>query len=184
MMTGLDLGRSVQSGASAHLRRARGTVHAHRGPAWYCIQTKRGQESNAWKRLRRISDVEIVYPRIRSRQKALGGIPPSIEPFFPRYLFGRFSSGPILDLICGTVGVEGVVRFGRRWATVRDEEMRELKMALDAQGILERPRERLQLGVTVDFPSGLEPGFRALLRFDVPSAQRVRFLVNLLRRNV
>lgn len=106
-----------------------------------------------------------------------------MEPLFPCYLFARFALQGQLERVQRTLGVKGVVQFSGHWPTVADEEIEELRKQFGAEEVMERPLPRLQPGTEVDVVAGPFKGFRAVVKYDLPSAQRVQVLIDLLRRS-
>ncbi len=150
------------------------------GPAWYCIRTLHKHEHIADANLRQLEGVTSFYPRLRASQRLRGKDVTVIEPLFPCYLFARFKLSEQLNRVRYTYGVKRVVSFTNDWPTIPDEEIEQLRAAFGKDSILERPLPDLPAGTEVEIMQGPLRGFKALVTYYMPAAQRVRILVDLL----
>src|SRR5579864_1987391 len=100
---------------------------------WYLIHSKVGAEREAQLHLQR-QQYQTYLPRLLQRVRRRGQLRMQVAPLFPRYLFlqldeGRQSLAPVRS----TSGVANVVRFGGRFATVRDGIIKELRAREDPE---------------------------------------------------
>jgi len=87
---------------------------------WYAVQTKPRQEKVAALNLRR-QHYHTYLPKIRLRKRRRQQWQKVVEPLFPRYLFIEITSDEqSLAPVRSTVGVAGLVRFGKKLVAVPD----------------------------------------------------------------
>jgi transcriptional antiterminator RfaH len=151
-------------------------------PAWYCIRTLHKHEHIAYSNLRQIEELEAFYPRLRSNRRFRGKMISAIEPLFPCYIFARFVLPNALDRVRFTFGVKNVINFSSIWPTIPDAEIEELRSEFGSDEVLDRPLPELAPGTEVDIIQGPLNGFRAVVSYYMPAAQRVKLLVDLLSR--
>lgn len=154
----------------------------HQDPQWFCVRTVHKHEHLASASLRQVAGVEVFYPRLRSVPRTGKRSNPPVEPLFPCYLFARFPLVPLLERVRNAAGVRYVVGFANVCSAIPEADMDELRRGFGANETMERPTPRLQPGTEVDVISGPFKGFRAVVHFDLPSAQRVQVLLDLVRR--
>lgn len=85
---------------------------------WYAVQTKPRQEAIAELNLER-QGCHTYLPKILLRKRRRGKWAKVVEPLFPRYLFIQVDPNQqSLSPVRSTVGVTGLVRFGRQLQSV------------------------------------------------------------------
>lgn len=155
-----------------------------RTAAWYCVCTARRQESAVFTKLGQLRGFSVFLPRLRSRRPV--GVSTTrlgVEPLFPQYLFARFELESGLARVSEVDGVKSVLRFGDHWPTIPDALMHELIGEFGSSQIIDRPIPRLEPGMHPDSWAGPLKGFRAVTHYDIPAAQRVQILLEILRRD-
>lgn len=171
------------TGDSAFGGRSSGEM-IQRQPAWYCIRTLRWREEQAYGSLRQFREIETFFPRLRSLTVISSRGEPSVEPLFAGHLFAYFPIGLLYRRVRQCQGVKCVVSFMGAWPSISDADMEELRRAFGPGEIMDRPTRRLEPGTLVDVASGPLRGFRSVIYYDMPSAQRVNLLIQLLRRSL
>ncbi|MBX3746332.1 MAG: hypothetical protein KF833_13585 [Verrucomicrobiae bacterium] len=155
-----------------------------RSAAWYCVSTARRQELVAFTHLSQVRGVDVFLPRLRSRRPlGVRTVRLGVEPLFPQHLFARFALEAGLERVGRVEGVKAVVRFGDQWPTIPDALMQELILEFGPSQIMDRPIPRLEPGANPDTWAGPLKGFRAVTHYDIPAAQRVQILLEILRRD-
>lgn len=155
-----------------------------RSAAWYCVSTARRQELVAWTHLSQLRGLSVFLPRLRSRRPVgVRTVRLGVEPLFPQHLFARFQLETALERVGRIQGVKSVVRFGDHWPTIPDALMQELIVEFGPSQIIDRPIPRLEPGANLDTWAGPLKGFRAVTHYDIPAAQRVQILLEILRRD-
>jgi len=154
---------------------------------WYVVRSKPCAESMARSQLER-QGYCVYFPQVLTSGRVQGRLAPRIEPLFPRYLFLAVDVGTkALAPVRSTVGVNDLVRFGGKYATVRQEIIEELMRRADPQtGLHHLAQPRFRRGEHVRIAEGpferIEGVFerydgeeRALILLDVLGrASRVR----------
>ena len=151
-------------------------------PAWYCVRTLNKHEHVAHANLLKIEGVEAFHPRLRSKRQWRNKQLSVIEPLFPCYVFARFVLADEIDHVRFTSGVRDVVHFSGCWPTIPDAAIAELREGVGETEVLERPLPELIPGSEVDILNGPFRGLRAVVKYHMPSSQRVELLMDLLCR--
>jgi transcriptional antiterminator RfaH len=151
-------------------------------PAWYCVRTMNKHELLAYNHLKQLDGVEAFHPRLRSQQRWRDRIQERVEPLFPCYVFARFVLADEIDRVRFTSGVRDVVHFSDSWPTIPDLAIAELREGVGETEVLERPLPALLPGTEVDILMGPFRGLRAVVRYHMPSSQRVELLMDMLCR--
>jgi transcriptional antiterminator RfaH len=116
---------------------------------WYLIHAKRAREALARSNLER-QGYEIYFPRLVLPNAGRDRRCDRIVPLFPGYLFLRLNEGKqCLGPVRSSVGVNGVVRFGSRYAVVPETVIRNLQMRADPASGLHRLASRALLPRTI-----------------------------------
>jgi transcriptional antiterminator RfaH len=151
-------------------------------PAWFCVRSKPKHEHIAAAHLRRFSEVEVFYPRLRVRKATRRGPVWTNESLFPNYLFARFVLNSLLEQVRFTSGVHQVVHFANHWPAISDtviEELRQSFHGCELQVIHDEP----QPGDTVQVVEGTFNGLSATVLRTLPARQRVQVLLDILGRS-
>ena len=145
---------------------------------WFVIYTKARQESVALEHLER-QQFHCYLPRMQLSKRRNGQIVPSIEPFFPRYLFVRLALqeqdwAPIRSTrgVCGLVKFEGVPK------RIPEQFISLLKENEDSQ-LLQRVTEKSwKSGDQVNIEQGPFAGYKCIFQ-QKRSADRVSVLLDI-----
>ena len=104
------------------------------------------------------------------------------RPFFPNYLFARFSLDEVgYSAIAWTPGLRSLVAFGSKPATVPDEAVALVRQGLQkitVQGGM--PSHGFRLGDELRFISGPLQGLHAVFEGPLTPSERVRVLIQFL----
>src|SRR5262245_51547692 len=88
---------------------------------WYLVHTKPAAEKTAQVNLER-QGYEVYLPRLARPERRSGRLRERVVALFPRYLFLRLRDGvQSLGPVRSSIGVDGIVRFGARFAIVPEE---------------------------------------------------------------
>lgn len=148
--------------------------------AWFCLRSQPKHEHIAAARLREVN-VEAFSPRIRFKRATRRGPAWFTEALFPSYLFARFDWHDSLRTVHHSAGVAGVVHFGDKWPTIPDAEIEELKKQFGNTEI-HLINSELVPGETVKIASGAFQGLSAVVSQVMPSAQRIKVLLEFVGR--
>lgn len=122
--------------------------------AWYVVHTKPKQEFRALQHLQNQSYV-CFLPTLQARKTVRGRLSLCMEPLFSRYIFVRLD--PVtcrMASLASTRGVNKLLSFGGRFATVPEDVINALQQITLMRGSLFLPGERVQ--VTSGPLAGLE----------------------------
>ncbi len=155
----------------------------HHQPAWYCIRTLHKREPLVCGHLRRLSGVEVFFPRLKWPRRSGRRIVEATEPLFPNYLFARFRLSQMRERMENIPGAKGIVCFGHRCPTVPDSDIDDLRAEFGPDQVMLRPDLHLEPGVDLAAVTGVLKGFRVMVRYDLPVARRLQVLIDLLRRS-
>ncbi len=147
---------------------------------WYLVKTKPLSETRVFTRLAE-AGFEALFPRISKRARKRGG--EERRPFFPTYLFVRFSLDQ-LRLIRYTHGVARVVSFGIEPQPVEDAIIESVRARMDDEGVirlLRKPAE-WQPGQSVTIGDGPLSGLEAVFIEELPDRERVVLLLDAVSR--
>jgi transcriptional antiterminator RfaH len=151
-------------------------------PAWYCVRSQIKHEHIAAGQLKQLPEVEVFCPRVRFQRATRRGKVWFTEAMFPNYLFARFALRN-LRMIQATQGVAEVVHFGDYYATVPDESISDLRVALDDSDLKQFP-DAVTPGDEVVIADGTFMGITAVVQRLLPAKSRVRVLLEFLGRSV
>jgi transcriptional antiterminator RfaH len=149
--------------------------------AWYCARTKPKHEHIAAAGLITRLGLDVFHPRMRLERATRRGVVRVDEPVFPCYLFVRCGAGDGLDEIQYISGINGLVRFGQRAATVPDHVIDELRQCFD-NGNPMCVEDRLCAGAEVTVAEGSFLGSHGIVVRVLPARQRVQILLDILGR--
>jgi len=150
-------------------------------PQWFCLRSHPKHEHIAARHVSRLAGVETFLPRIRFRRTRRQGPVWVTEALFPNYLFARFSWHTHVHLVRHAPGVGDVVHFGKRWPTVLDDVMKELRscFADDSVYVIDNS---LAPGDEVKISGGAFHGLAGVITRVMPARERVAVLLEFLGR--
>jgi transcriptional antiterminator RfaH len=146
---------------------------------WYCIRTQQKREHIAAAHVRVIEGVEVYCPRLRYEKVARRGKIWFREALFPGYLFARMRLSEHQKIVIYARGVTGIVRFGPQPAVVPDFAIDDLRASV-SDGGHEIITMSIKIGDEVTVTTGAFQGLNTLVTRLLPSAQRVKLLLEFL----
>lgn len=146
--------------------------------AWFCARTQPGRQNVAAAHLRSFG-VEVFNPQFITRKAARAGVIWKSAPLFPNYLFARFNFVADYRRVNYGFGMSGLVRFGGRYAEVREADLSVLRSTWGASEALTldssvAPGDRVRLS------GSLFHGVEAEVLCLLPGRQRVKVLLDFL----
>lgn len=113
---------------------------------WYAVYTKPNEEDRVGYNLM-ARQVETFTPQLLKRRynKLTGTHQNVAKPLFPRYIFARFRADQMLHKVCFTRGVQSVVSFGGKPASIDDEIIEMIRSRIGPDGYV-RTSEELRPG--------------------------------------
>ncbi len=147
---------------------------------WYLVKTKPLNENRVSTRLAG-AGFEVCFPKIRKKTRGKGVF--EKRPFFPTYLFVRFSLEQF-RLIRYTHGVARVVSFGLEPQSVEESIIEAVRARMDDEGVvhlLRKPAE-WQEGQRVSIADGPFAGLDAIFVEELPDRERVVLLLDAVSR--
>jgi transcriptional antiterminator RfaH len=151
--------------------------------AWYCLRSQPRRERIAAAHLRVLDGVTVFWPRIRFRRPTRQGVVWVTEPMFPAYLFARFELTEMHRQVRYARGISGIVRFGSRYPTIRDDALSQLRGHTGFAEIKELNYE-IGEGDQVKIVEGIFVGLEAVVTQVLPAKQRVKVLMDFLGRKM
>lgn len=151
------------------------------GPQWFCLRSHVKHEHIAAQHLSRFEGVESFLPRIRFRRARRQGPVWVTEALFPNYLFARFRWHTQVRLVRHAPGVSDVVHFGKRWPTVPDSVMEELRSRFGNNSV-QVIGASLSPGDEVRISGGALHGLAGVITRIMPARERVAVLLEFLGR--
>jgi len=148
-------------------------------PKWYCLRTQPKREHIAMAHIARQADLEAFCPRVRFQRLTPRGKVWFTEAMFPNYIFARFDWQTQFRQVNGTLGVNGVLRFGEYYPSIPDSFIQELKAHLD-ESDLKVFHDALKEGDEVVVAEGPLMGMTAVVTRLLPSRMRVKLLLEFL----
>lgn len=150
-------------------------------PQWFCLRSHSKHEHIAARHVNRLEGVQTFLPRIRFRRTRRQGPVWVTEALFPNYLFARFMWHTQVRLVRHAPGVCDVVHFGKRWPTVPDFVMEELRARFGDDSI-HVVGESLSPGDEVRISGGAFHGLAGVISRILPARERVAVLLEFLGR--
>jgi transcriptional antiterminator RfaH len=147
---------------------------------WYLVKTKPLSENRVSSRLAD-AGFELLFPKISRRARQKGVF--ETRPFFPTYLFVRFSLEQ-LRLVRYTHGVARVVSFGVAPEPVEEAIVEAVRARMDGDGLVhlsQKPAE-WQPGQRVTIGEGPLSGLEAVFVEELPDRERVVLLLDAVSR--
>lgn len=148
---------------------------------WYCVRSLVKHEHIAAASLRRIEGAEIYLPRLRIRKLTRRGAVWFTEAMFPSYFFARFDAALHLRHIRALNGVQTIVQFGDKLASVPDSVIQDLRLHTGTEDLCVIPDD-LEVGAPVRIAGGAFHGLSAVVSRVLSSGQRVKVLLEFLGR--
>lgn len=159
---------------------ARDVVTKHE-PAWFCIRSQAKREHIAAANLKRLVEMEVFNPRLRSRKATQRGPAWFTESLFPNYLFARFPFQSMFEDVKHTPGVSHVVQFGTQFPAIPENVIAELKRNFVANE-LELSAETPDPGDEITITGHAMNGWKATVLRVMPAKQRIEVLLEILGR--
>src|SRR5215212_3677797 len=149
-------------------------------PRWYAIHTHPQQEERAAANLRTLR-IDTFAPRLKEHhfQRYTNKLIYKTQPFFPRYIFARFSCATMLYKVSFTRGVSSVVNFGNGPVPVEDEIIEFIRSRIDEDGCVLR-QESFKCGDKVTFSNGIFNNLTGIFEREVKAKNRVILLLGTL----
>jgi transcriptional antiterminator RfaH len=147
---------------------------------WYLVKTKPLNEARVSARFAE-AGFELLFPKIVKRARRRGEV--EQRPFFPTYLFVRFSLEQ-LRLIRYTHGVARVVSFGLEPEPVEEAIVEAVRARMDDEGVIRLLRKPVewQPGQKVSIAEGPFTGLEAIFVEALPDRERVVLLLDAVSR--
>src|SRR5215470_14907442 len=152
-------------------------------PVWFCLKAEPKREHLAATALRRRFGVECSSPRLRFRKLTRRGPVWFVESMFPGYLFAKFVYSTQHRAVESSHGVRGIVRFGDRLATIREEIIAALQSKAGAEEVVTIDSS-LKIGQPVHIIEGPFQGLEVVVTQVLPAKERVRVLLDFLGRSL
>ena len=148
--------------------------------AWHVLRSRPKAEHLAAAHVERLPGVEEAYcPRIACRKPTRRGPVRFVEALFPGYLFARFDRETSLRAVRATPQVTDVIRFGEKFATLSESDLKRLRSEFPGPGPREMaPDFPLAAGDEAEILTGALSGFSVLVERVLPGAERVRILLD------
>ena len=145
---------------------------------WFCVRAQPGRQNVAAAHLRSFG-VEVFNPHLQVKKATRKGVAWKSEALFQNYLFARFDFVADYRRVNYGFGVSGLVRFGEKYAEVRDEELEVLRKEWGASetrtvDISVAPGDRVRLS------GALFHGVEAEVLCLLPARSRVKVLLEFL----
>src|SRR4026208_743381 len=105
-------------------------------PVWFCLKTQPKREHLAATALRRQFGVDCLSPRLRFRKLTQRGPVWFVEAMFPGYLFAKFVYSTQHRAVESSHGVQGILRFGERLATLPEDTVMALQSKAGAEEVV------------------------------------------------
>jgi transcriptional antiterminator RfaH len=149
-------------------------------PKWYLVKTKPLCEERVHSRLTG-AGFEALLPRTMRKTRRKGVF--ERRPFFPTYLFVRFSLDQ-LRLVRYTHGVARIVSFGLEPQHVEEPIVDAVRARMDEEGIIRlmRAPAEWQPGQRVTIAEGPLAGLEAVFLEEMPDRERVVLLLDAVSR--
>jgi transcriptional antiterminator RfaH len=152
-------------------------------PIWFCLKTQPKREHLAATALRRQFGIECFSPRLRFQRMTERGPVWFLEAMFPGYLFAKFTYATQHRAVESSHGISGIVRFGDRLASLPENIVIGLQLAVGADEIVTVDTS-LKIGQSVQVAEGPFQGLEAVVTNLLPAKERIRVLFEFLGRAV
>jgi transcriptional antiterminator RfaH len=152
-------------------------------PLWFCLRTQPKHEHLAATGLRRQVQIPCFSPRLRFRKATRRGAVWFVEAMFPGYLFAEFVYPLLHRRVEHSPGIQGVVQFGDRVATIDAAAVAALQQTAGEEEIVTIDPE-IKVGQSVQITEGPFQGLDALVTRLMPAKERIRVLIEFLGRSI
>jgi transcriptional antiterminator RfaH len=152
-------------------------------PIWFCLKTQPKREHLAATALRRQFGVECFSPRLRFRKMTQRGPVWFVEAMFPGYLFAKFVYSTQHRAVENSHGIQGIVHFGDRLATLPENIVSSLQSRVGAEELLTLDCS-IKVGQSIQIVEGPFQGLEAVVTHLLPAKERLRVLFNFLGRSM
>ena len=139
---------------------------------WYAVYTKAKRETTV-ERLLSDAGLEVLNPKHLARKRGSS----VQEPFFPCYIFAKFSLENDYRMVKYTRGVRKVVGGGDGPWPVPDEVINIIKSRMDDAGLVRIGPTDLKKGDRIEIRQGPFQGIVGILEREVPAKDRVVVLL-------
>ncbi|WP_309382595.1 transcription termination/antitermination protein NusG [Cerasicoccus frondis] len=150
-------------------------------PFWFCVKTQPKRERQALKTLQTLPWVQPFLPLARYPKQTTKGKRMTSEAIFPGYLFCRFAPVNSTRAVQYTQGVAYIIKRGDNLVSLPDEIIDEIHL-LAPEGVFELTPKPLMPGERVRLIQGIFSGTEAEVVGLLPSAERVKVLLEILGR--
>ena len=148
-------------------------------PVWFCLRAEPKREHLAATALRRRFGVECLSPRLRFRRLTQRGPVWFVEAMFPGYLFAKFVYSTQHRAVESSHGVQGILRFGERLATLPEDTVLALQSKAGAEEVVTVDSSP-KVGQQVQLVEGPFQGLEVVVTQLLPARERIRVLLEFL----
>jgi transcriptional antiterminator RfaH len=148
---------------------------------WFCLRSQPKHEHLAALGLRRQVEIACFSPRVRFRKATRRGAVWFVEAMFPGYLFAEFVYSRQHRWVEHSPGIQGIVRFGDRVATLDGDTIDSLRDKAGQEEMVTYDPE-IQVGQSVRIAEGPLQGLEALVTHLLPAKERIKVLLEFLGR--
>jgi transcription antitermination factor NusG len=122
--------------------------------------------------------VETLNPKLRGRRisSVNGQVNYAGKPLFSHYIFAHFDAESLLQKVCFTRGVHGVISFGGVPAAVDESVIKLIKVQMDADGFV-KLADDFKAGDKVLIKSGPLKNFVGVFERQMKHSERVAILL-------
>ena len=152
-------------------------------PVWFCLKAQPKREHLAAIALRRQFGIECFSPRLRFRKMTSRGPVWFVEAMFPGYLFAKFVYSEQHRAVEASHGIQGIVHFGDRLATLPENIVVALQSSVGAEEVVTIDSS-IKIGQAVQIVEGPFRGLEVLVTQLLPAKERVRVLFDFLGRSI
>lgn len=159
----------------------------YRNPNWFCVHTKPAREIQAAASLKRLTasllrnvgEIDVYFPRVKTKIAVAGHLRLVLRPLFPRYFFAKFIWEKAARYVASRPQVIGLVRFGKMPVVVSPDVIQDLlSWSLESDTEIFDPTARLEPGQRVVIKSGLFKGMEAEVISHLNDRKRVALLLD------
>src|SRR5437870_7854351 len=152
-------------------------------PVWFCLKAQPKREHLAAIALRRQFGIECFSPRLRFRKMTNRGPVWFVEAMFPGYLFVKFVYSKQHRAVENSHGIQGIVRFGDRLATLPENIVVGLRSRVGAEEVVTIDSS-IKIGEPVQITEGPFQGLEVVVTCLLPAKERLRVLFDFLGRSI
>ena len=151
--------------------------------SWYCLRSRPKHEHIATAHLRQMPGVEVFCPRLRFKRPTVRGARWFEEAMFPGYLFARFNFLQRHKEVGYAMGVNGILRFGERYAAISEEIVFNLRNRTNEMHVAVIESE-VREGDKVTIVKGAMTGIEGVVTHFLSGRERVNVLLEFLGREM